>query len=339
MNLSTALHALSDKLLLDEIGRLAASERAASAALIAAIAEFDKRRLYLPLGYSCLFTYCTDVLHLSEGAAFNRIEVARASRRFPQLLTLLEEGALSLTSIRLLSPHLTEANFDETVQSARHLKKEALKLLIARLNPQPPVPAVIRKLPEPKAIAPVEATLSVVAPSVSVVAPPALTPPSRRPVVAPLSEAHYKLQVTISTLAHDRLRNIQDLMRHANPTGDAAVIVERALEVLEADLLKKKAAEVIRPRAPRNAAGDAKGRHIPASVMRAVWRRDQARCAFVGDGGRECGATRGLEFHHVQPFAVGGPATVSNIELRCRAHNRFEWERHLDDETAALASR
>lgn len=104
MDLSSDLHALTDTRLLTEVERLAASERSASAALVAALAEFDKRRLYLPLGYSSLFTYCTDVLHLSEGAALNRIEVARASRRFPSLLKLLEEGALSLTSIRLLAP-------------------------------------------------------------------------------------------------------------------------------------------------------------------------------------------------------------------------------------------
>jgi HNH endonuclease len=31
-----------------------------------------------------------------------------------------------------------------------------------------------------------------------------------------------------------------------------------------------------------------------------------------------------LEFHHVEPYARGGPATVENIQLRCRAHNAYE---------------
>ena len=31
-----------------------------------------------------------------------------------------------------------------------------------------------------------------------------------------------------------------------------------------------------------------------------------------------------LEYHHRQPFAAGGKATVENIELRCRAHNAYE---------------
>ena len=28
--------------------------------------------------------------------------------------------------------------------------------------------------------------------------------------------------------------------------------------------------------------------------------------------------------HHVVPYAVGGEATIANIQLRCRAHNGYE---------------
>jgi 5-methylcytosine-specific restriction endonuclease McrA len=116
------------------------------------------------------------------------------------------------------------------------------------------------------------------------------------------------------------------------------VIVEHALEVLHAELLKQKAAVVAKPRVGR-AAAEARGRYIPASIRRAVWRRDEGRCAFVSRDGRRCGSTSGVEFHHVQAFAVGGAATIDNIQMRCRSHNGFEWERHLDAETEALMSR
>lgn len=164
---------------------------------------------------------------------------------------------------------------------------------------------------------------------------PPSQPFSRRPIVAPLSEQYYKLQVTISAAARDRLSEIQDLMRHRLPSGDPATIVEHALEVLHADLLKQKAAQVAKPRAGKRA-GAAKGRYIPASVKREVWRRDQGRCAFVAAGGARCDSASGVEFHHVRPFAAGGEATARNIEMRCRAHNGFEWERHLNRETLGL---
>ena len=81
---------LSDPQLICEVTRLAASERQAIAALVSALAELDARRLYLGQRCSSMFTYCTQVLHLAEHAAFNRIEAARAARRFPIILDRYE---------------------------------------------------------------------------------------------------------------------------------------------------------------------------------------------------------------------------------------------------------
>jgi hypothetical protein len=74
---------LSDTDLLSAVTHAAAEERAATASLIALLAEVDARRLYLGEGCASLFTFCTQVLHLSEHAAYGRIEAARAARRFP----------------------------------------------------------------------------------------------------------------------------------------------------------------------------------------------------------------------------------------------------------------
>jgi hypothetical protein len=60
---------LTDAQLLARVTMLAVNERQATAALIAALAELDARRLYLGEGYPSLFAYCTQALHLSEDAA------------------------------------------------------------------------------------------------------------------------------------------------------------------------------------------------------------------------------------------------------------------------------
>ena len=101
---------LSNHDLLAEVQRFAAREREATAHLIAALMEIEVRRLYLGEGCSSLFTYCTQVLNLSEHAAYGRIEAARAARRFPVILERLLDGSLTLTSVCLLAPHLTAAN-------------------------------------------------------------------------------------------------------------------------------------------------------------------------------------------------------------------------------------
>src|SRR5262245_18874717 len=88
----------------------AANEREATARLIALLAEMDGRGLYLQQGYSSLFVYCTRCLHLSEHAAYGRIEAARASRKFPLVLDRLADGSITLTTNCLLSNHLTSDN-------------------------------------------------------------------------------------------------------------------------------------------------------------------------------------------------------------------------------------
>jgi hypothetical protein len=74
---------LSDRDLLARLGDLAGRERAALVELLAHLAELDTRRgAYLAAGYGSLFAYCTGALRLSEDAAYNRVEAARACRRF-----------------------------------------------------------------------------------------------------------------------------------------------------------------------------------------------------------------------------------------------------------------
>jgi hypothetical protein len=108
------LTTLTDDMLITEIKRLAADERHATKTLVRTLAEVDARRLYLRESCPSLFAYCTQVLHLDEGAAYNRIQAARAARRFPAILDALEAGNVTLTSVRLLAPHLTDDNVVRT---------------------------------------------------------------------------------------------------------------------------------------------------------------------------------------------------------------------------------
>ena len=127
-----------------------ASERVATADLITLLAEFDRRQLYLAEGFSSLFRFCTEVLHLSEAAAYNRIQAARAARKWPVIIEQLRDGSVSLGVLGTLSPHLTDANHMALLREARHRGRRAVQLIVARLRPQRDVPSVIRKLPSPR---------------------------------------------------------------------------------------------------------------------------------------------------------------------------------------------
>ena len=323
---------LSDAELIDRVSELARQERRATWLLVAALAELDRRKLYLPEGYASLFAYCTRALHLSEHAAYNRIEAARASARFPAVLTGLEAGTLTLSAIRLLAPVLTTENQARLIEGARHKSKRDIELLVATARPQADTPAVIRRLPGAA-----DACLSSTTrdprqstdpgqgrPAGADAPPPrasTVPAPPPRAVSTPLSAVRYKIQFTASREFHDKLRRLQALLRHAVPSGDLAEILERALDLLLNTVEKKKAGFTGRPAPARPS--DARSRHIPAAVKREVWKRDGGRCAFDGPAGR-CGETAFLEYHHIVPFAAGGPATTANIALRCRSHNAHE---------------
>ena len=383
---------LSDRVLLDATAtvRAARDERHTTAELIALLGEVDARRLYLGEGCASLFSYCTRILHLSEHAAYHRIEAARAARRFPIVLTLLAEGALTLTTVALLRPHLTPDNHAAVLAAARYRSRREVEQQIAALAPRPAVAPLVRRMPAPtRAALPSPAGSTTVALDQPLDATPLLLepPPSdhivptacdagaatpgnvsasdaaaavpadattSRPAarLAPLAPDRYLLRITISAETHARLRRAQDLLAHAVPNRDPAEILDRALTELIVRLERAKlgarrpngarrrapdrssdassvADEIGRmPDAPSTSlalfpASGAASRHVPAAVRRAVWARDQGRCAFHSPPGR-CAETSRLKLHHLVPFAAGGPTTVANLALRCRAHNGFE---------------
>jgi hypothetical protein len=233
---------------------------------------------------------------------------------------MLADGSVNVTTVRLLAPHLTAENHRRALESARGKRKLQVEEIAARLAPRPDAPAFVRRLPSPT-------TAPALAPAASAPAAPSIpaTPwpaPAHTGTVAALAPDRYRLQVTIDGDMLEKLRLAKDMLRHAVPNGADAAILDRALSALLSDLARKKFAAVD---SPRSSPGTAEGsRHVPAEVKRAVWLRDLGRCAFVGEGGRRCGERGFLEFHHVKPYAVGGEATVDNIQLRCRRHNAYE---------------
>jgi hypothetical protein len=326
--LSSLAH-LSDHDLIAAVKAAAEHERHATVHLIASLMELDARRLYLREGCSSLFTYCTHVLHLSEHAAYGRIEAARAARRFPTILELLAGGALTLTAVGLLAPHLTPENHREVLESARSKSKRDVEVLVATLRPRPDVAATVRKLPEPRP--------RVIAPPIPAGQPVRIDGPSasastvvpshkRVAETKPVAPERYKVQFTVGRDTYEKLRRAQDLLRHTIANGDPAVIFDRALTLLIAEIERTKLAATQQPRASRPTAQGS--RRIPAAVKRAVWARDGGRCAFVGTSGR-CTETGFLEFHHVVPYAVGGKAVSENVVLRCRCHNAYEAEQYF----------
>ena len=340
-----SLSHVSNGELLENLHTLVTRDRVTTVELLAHLGEVEARKLFAPAGYSSMHKYCALRLGLDPDVAYKRLHAARAARRFPQIFDALAQGRLTVTVVVMLEPHLENESGAELIRAAERKTKAEVELLLARRFPRADLPTLIHPIVQQMsrnldldpnrdfrtsaAPSPVAVSHSQPVPEPANSAPMAPNPTPVTPVrIAPLSAESYKLQVTIRKETHDLLREAQELLGRQVSFGNVAEVLHRALESFVGELRKRKFAATSQPRktAPRKSANP---RHIPARVKREVWKRDQGRCTFVGDGGRRCDSRRDLEFDHVTPVARGGEATASNLRLRCRTHNQLEAERLL----------
>ena len=123
---------LSNEELLSTLDSLSACERKLVARVVWMLMEIEDRRLHLELAYSSMFSFCTSKLQMSAGEAYRRIVAARLARRFPEIIGLLEGGAIHISALELLRDHLTDKNHQELLSAASGKTKSEIEALLAR---------------------------------------------------------------------------------------------------------------------------------------------------------------------------------------------------------------
>ena len=139
----------------------------------------------------------------------------------------------------------------------------------------------------------------------------------------PLSRDRFLVKLTASRTLKEKLELARDLMSHSSPARDLTVVLERAVDLLIADLQKKKLGQTDRP---QREARQAKKTHVTRAARREVVARDGFRCSFIAEDGRRCDARALLELDHEHPKARGGGSEPENLRLLCRSHNRWAAE-------------
>ncbi len=161
-------------------------------------------------------------------------------------------------------------------------------------------------------------------------------PPSR---IEPLSAERYKVQFTADAELKGKIELARDLTRHSHPSGDFGPIIERALDLLIEDLMKRRFGVLAKRKAPPATNSDAPShsptassppatsRYIGPAVRRSVLERDGLRCSWVDALGVRCDARAWLEYDHHTPHGKGGGSAADNVRLLCRSHNGLAAER------------
>jgi hypothetical protein len=280
----------TDQELFSTVATLVGLHREMTAKLVAYLAEIEERRLHLMAGFSSMFELCTKQLGMSEGEAFRRILAARLGRRFPLVYSLLATGDVHLSALELLRDHLTDENHAELLRASAGKSKREVEALVARRFPRPDVPTRVHAAR-----------------------------------VEPLSEQRFRVEFTAGADLVGKLERCRDLLSHANPSGDLAVVVERAVDLLLSELQAKRFATLKRSARATNPA-HLRSRRIPNAVRRRVFERDGAQCTYVSPEGRRCESRSFLELDHVEARALGGDHRVENLRVLCRAHNQLHAE-------------
>jgi hypothetical protein len=293
MNAYASLVDVSEQQLLRRFADLVEHDRANTALLLAHIAEIDARKLWAKQARSSMFVFCMERFHMSESVTAKRIWAARTARRFPVILAMVASGELHLSGISQLGKHLTEDNHVELLARAKHKSSREIDVLVAAISPRPDVPSRVRALPISRSATvlsrqgsmspvdahgrgessgPVVSSNDADAHGHSSGAPDRsrnasgvrvrpcepghdeVRLPAAHKQIVPLARGRFKIEITVDQNTHDLLRALQDLLKHQFPTADPALVVSRAIELLLAETLKKKAAVTQKPRSKRAAA-------------------------------------------------------------------------------------
>jgi hypothetical protein len=121
--------------LTSHLADLLSREHAAMADFLVALAEFDRRELWVQLGHSSLFYFLHRELGLSKGAAHYRRTAAELLQRFPQVEAPLRDGRLCLSSIVELAKVITPETCDDVLPRFFHRSKQEAKAVAAELCP------------------------------------------------------------------------------------------------------------------------------------------------------------------------------------------------------------
>jgi hypothetical protein len=245
------------------------------AEFLVALADFDRRRGWEPLGHASLFAFITSELGLTPAPTYWRAEAARLLQRFPDLVEPLRQGRLCLTTLGELAKVLNEENGAAVLPRFLGISSREAKEIVAELQPRPapPVGTVIRSLESRSTAEAALALASGPAPATPAAWPcppspggastdsgslwahkvePAASAPARlaprRDAVDPLTAELSRLSTTVSRRFLQKLQTAREGLGHAIPGATTEHVLEAALDLL----LEKQArarGQVKRPRA------------------------------------------------------------------------------------------
>lgn len=274
--------------------------RTCEAELVNLLQEMDKLRGYLHFEFTSLHDYAIRRLKLSEATTSNLITVARKAVEFPELKSAIEQGTLSVSKARKITPVLTQENKAEWLEIATTKTSREIEKAVAYERPE----LLIKETTKYKALDRIE-------------------------LKAGVCEALLRKLERIKNLESQRtsaaasFENALDKMADVYlEKFDPLLKAERAVNKAKPKLSTQSDSKSVPGQTIRTVHNN-KRAALPAIVKHSVTLRDLRRCTHIYRDGSRCECTRWLDVHHITPVARGGTNEVSNLRTLCSAHHRM----------------
>jgi len=315
--LRAELTGIDQEKLLHRLDFLNDRERRLKIRVLLYLKEIDRRRFYLEWGYCSMFSFCTEYLKYSESTAVRRIKAERALGRSKRVISMLLSGEITVTGLSKIESICKPENTDKILEQAAGCSCRELDRLRARHCPEEPKPEKVRPVF-------IKTELKVKDNS-----------KSGRKITANVEgaavlEEKYRLDFSVSADSMKKINRVKNLLSTKYPEG---ITLETLLDELLESYLEKNDPD------RREDSGDdiktdnsSRSRYIPQKVRDLVYKRDGARCSFVGRNGKRCGSRWNLQIDHIVPYGKGGDNSPENLRLLCGRHNRLMAEREYGRE-------
>jgi hypothetical protein len=268
------------------------------------INDCERRKSHLDRGYSSIFDYCIRRLKYSSSTAGRLIQAARCIREHPEVLQMLEEREVSVSSICQVAKILDADNKDSILERIKGASRRDVERIACDYRP----PVALRDRMVPVRVA---------------------------------TGDGIEIMMLTQFLASEEFAGIFDEVRNLMSGsgemsyGDVALAVFREYRDRHSPIARqqrrearKGAASLHSHRWERDDAID-RTRYIPDEVRDAVFVRDGGQCTFTAPDGTRCRCRKGVEVDHINPFAKNGGHSLSNLRLLCGGHNRLAAEKSM----------
>ena len=272
--------------------------------------EIRSRGIESCMGRRSPMQFAIEVLGMTPDQAAKRSAAVTNCRAWPELMLLLENNQISLTTINLVGPKLTSANKDLILNEIIGKSTREVRQLLAEVD------AFGKRRRRPALI---DVKLALPA-----------------DVLERWEDAKALVcGVEMATMEDALTRIVDDYLERYHPLAKAQRAAERAAKkALAAEKPEIKVEEncraasdgaeigskgcgaatespVAEPKTHKTKGGRL-GRYVSNEVKHALWNRAQGRCENPG-----CTATHNLQIDHKQAFSRGGGHELDNLQLLC----------------------